>query len=81
MLVRTEVSCPFFKTFVGRLDPLTRIVALSLRLTPETVIFVLWEPATASDGETEVIIGTSFVAEAPAQPFIIVIVKRVESVK
>ena len=58
-----------------------RIVVLPLVLVPETVIFVFFDPATALDGETEIILAPSFLAETSAQPFIIAAVKIADKIK
>ena len=52
-----------------------------LKLEAKTVIFVFWEPATAVDGETALIVGTSFVAKAPTQPVITPAVKIADKTK
>jgi hypothetical protein len=53
------------------------MVAPLLKLAAETVIFAFSEPATTVDGETEVIVGSSFVAEVPTQ---LIITEAIESV-
>jgi|SRR5580704_2825883 hypothetical protein len=54
---------------VARADPLTRTVVSALRLTPEIMTFVLSEPATTEDGETEIIDETSLAdLELPTHP-------------